>query len=108
MVSPVGFQQKQGLNICRFQVGMHRVRNKAGTMVDMGREMERLPRPDCRVRCWFPAQGDPRGKHPGWAANLDTNCTTERNERREHSGAPLVRTPGFHCQVLGFDHWSGN
>ena len=49
MVSPVGFQQKQGLNICRFQVGMHQVRNKAGTMVGMSREMGWLPGPDSRV-----------------------------------------------------------
>ena len=31
------------------QVGMHRVRSKAGAMVDMSREMGRLPGPDCRV-----------------------------------------------------------
>jgi len=48
-----------------------------------------------------PSTGDPRGKHPGWAANLDTNCTTERNETREGPGAPLVRTLGFRCQVPG-------
>ena len=49
MVSPVGFQQKQGLNICRSKVEMHCVRNKSHAMVDMSREMGRLPGPDCRV-----------------------------------------------------------
>ena len=40
----MGFQQKQGLNACRSQVGMHHVRNKAGAMVDMSREMGRPAR----------------------------------------------------------------
>ena len=27
---------------------------------------------------------------------------------REFPAIPVVRTPGFHCQGAGFNHWLGN